>query len=51
MSSFNDPESSEDLTPITVDKFLEYFHVISSTVMNDLYFDLLIRGCYRLEKR
>jgi hypothetical protein len=34
--------------PITRDKFINYYFVISSTIINDSYFDLFIRDLFNL---
>lgn len=39
----------EPLKPITREGFMEYYKVVSSTIMNDAYFDLLIRRIHHLE--
>ncbi len=48
MINFRDTISKRPINLIDRDRFIEYYMAISSTIIDDCYFDLLIKNTYNI---
>ena len=49
LNSFETPGCTDGI--VTNEEFINYYSIISATVKDDTYFDLLIRSCFGLSQR